>query len=235
MFRHESQLGLAWTKQYDNDQDSRSIKLQCVSCRSSHNTLWRCILCERTRTHTRRCIDQCESLSHLRETDPRNVHPRRASECITVAHRDGFFPSLPPSRRSDATRCRGRREMHSCGNASCHSRRLPRDNKLSGLCIGRKQRRTFHMQNTCAPQVPRAPELVFVVPGAKTRPVVSSEKWSRWQSMQRFAEAAGNAALPFAPFLDRSLCLDRSIALSGESVWVSAVSQAVCDCVSRQG
>jgi len=147
------------------------------------------------------------------------MHHRR---CIEVV-------SFPTSQR------KGRREMHSCGNASCHSRRLPRDNKLSGLCIGRKQRRTFHMQNTCAPQVPRAPELVFVVPGAKTRPVVSNEKWSRWQSMQRFAEAAGSAALPFALFLDRSLCLDRSIALSGESVWVSAVSQTVCDCVSRQG
>jgi len=138
---------------------------------------------ENTHAYTPRCIDRCESLSHLRETDPRNVHPRRASECITVAHRDGFPPCLPSTPRREATRGdakrerrRRRREMHSCGNASCHSRRLPRDNKLSGLCIGRKQRRTSHMQNTCAPQVPRAPELVFVVPGAKTRPVVSSEK-----------------------------------------------------------
>lgn len=230
MFRHESQLGLAWTKQYDDDQDSRSIKLQCVSCRSSHNTLWRCMLCERTRTHANASIGanrSCTFEKPIRETYTRVERQNASPSRIEMV-------SFPPTRRR-APRRRGRREMHSCGNASCHSRRLPRDNKLSGLCIGRKQRRTFHMQNTCAPQVPRAPELVFVVPGAKTRPVVSSEKWSRWQSMQRFAEAAGSAALPFAPFLDRSLCLDRSIALSGESVWVSAVSQTVCDCVSRQG
>lgn len=224
MFRHESQLKLTRTKQY-NDQDSRSIKLQCVSCRSSHNTLWRCMPRERTRTHASTSIGanrSCAFEKPIRETYTRVERQNASPPRIEVV-------SFSPSQR------KGKREMHSCGNASCHSRRLPRDNKLSGLCIGRKQRRTFHMQNTCAPQVPRALELVFVVPGAKTRPVVSSEKWSRWQSMQRFAEAAGSTALPFAPFLDRSLCLDRSIALSGESVWVSAVSQAVCDCVSRQG
>lgn len=225
MFRRESQLGLARAERC-GDQDSRSIKLQCVSCRSSHNTLWRCAPRVQTRTHAGRAsIGMRIALAPSRNRSAKRtpawsvrMHQRRAFEVVS----------------SPSSQCGGRREMHSRGNASCHSRRPPRDNKLSGLCIGRKQRRTFHMQNrTCAPQVPRAPELV--VPGAKTRPVVSSEKWSRWQSMQRFAEAAGSAALPFASFLDRSLCLDRSIALSGESVWVSAVSQAACDCVGRQG
>lgn len=145
MFRHESQLGLARTEQYD-DQDSRSIKLQCVSCRSSHNTLWRCMPHERTRTHVGAsigAIHSCTFEKPIRETYTRVERQNASPPRIEVV-------SFPPSQRKG-------REMHSCGNASCHSRRLPRDNKLSGLCIGRKQRRTFHMQNTCAPQVPQAP------------------------------------------------------------------------------
>jgi len=207
MFHHESQLRLARTKQYD-DQDSRSIKLQCVSCRCSHNTLWQSMPRERTRTHAGASISanrSCAFEKPIHETYTRvkrqNASPPRIDVVSFLP-----FPKQEETRNALVRQC----ELLFMSLATRH--------KLSGLCIGRKQRWTFHMQNTCAPQVPRVLEFVFVVLGAKTRPVVSSEKWSRWQSMQRFAEAAGSTALPFAPFLDRSLCLDRSIALSGESV-----------------
>jgi hypothetical protein len=80
-----------------------------------------------------------ESLSLLRESDPRDVYVRGRGVGMHHHRTLGWFLSF--SRRLPDTV--ERREMHSCGNTSCHSRRPPRDNKLSGLRIGRKQRRPF--------------------------------------------------------------------------------------------
>jgi len=161
----------------------------------------------RADAHTRRYIDR-ESLLRLRETDPRNVHPHveRRNASPPFVHRGGFF--LSPE---------GRREMHSCGNASCHSRRLPRDNKLSGLCIGRKQRLPF-ICKILTRRESRGFESSSSSRARKPAPSFRVKNDLADNRCSSFAEAAGSAALPFAPFLDRSLCLDRSIALSGESV-----------------
>lgn len=164
----------------------------------------------RTHAHTHTHVDR-ESLSRLRETDPRNVHPhverRNASHRVPCVHRGGFFPP----RRGDA-KC-----TRAATRAATHAG-LPRDNKLSGLCIGRKQRRPF---------------ICKILARRESRGLVSSSSSRARKPAPSFlvkndltdnrrsgsAEAAGSAALlPFAPFLDRSLCLDRSIALSGESV-----------------
>lgn len=107
-FRHESQLELARTEQYD-DQDSRSIKLQCVSCRSSHNTARQSVPRERTR----RRIDRI-ALAPSRNRSAKRTPASSVRMHHHRAHRRGFFPSRPSSARRDAkcTRAATRTATH---------------------------------------------------------------------------------------------------------------------------
>lgn len=173
---NESQLRLTRAEQ-DDDQDSRSIKLRCVSRRSSRNIPMDAARDERTHARTHAATHRIAShrieqanRSRLRNRSAKRT-PASPLECISAGASMWFLPfplpfasrPLPAASRPipslwpvflapmQPRRRREKRKMHSCGNASCHSRRLPRDNKLSGLCIGEKAKAAFHMQNTYAP------------------------------------------------------------------------------------
>lgn len=101
------------TRIEQDDQDSRSIKLRCVSRRSSRNIPMdarRTYTYTHARTHmhityapqriTSYRIESSKRVAHVLETDPRNVHPPRRWNASPPVHRCGFFPFLsllPPS------------------------------------------------------------------------------------------------------------------------------------------
>lgn len=166
-----------------------------------------------------------------RETDPRNgiypaghrgrgeVYRGRKGRGVGMHHRrvSGWFlsfelpPPSPPQPHPPPDTVE-RREMHSCGNTSCHSRRPPRDNKLSGLRIGRKQRAVFHMQNTYS-RLSRS----SLEPRSRAR-ARAKNPYRRSGVKNDLADnrcCIAPRRRSFALFPDRSLCLDRSIALSG--------------------